>query len=157
DVRERRAHDRADADVHRPDRQADGQRRHEKRNRDEPGPEADTPRLDAGSGLHPAGCGGRAQPSFAIRATVLANCTVRCPQRAATSSAAATRRWCSTAATVLQPGRSATVEYDCWQHFVSARTMICGSLAMMYSPESCGYPPEVPPAASAMSWKPNSL
>ena len=28
--------------------------------------------------------------------------------------------------------------YDCPQHFVSARTTICGSFAMMYSPDSCG-------------------
>ena len=96
DVRECRADDLAEADVHRPDREADGYRHDEERDGEETGAEADTPRLHTGCryrcSLHAPG--GGHQLRFAMRATVRANCTIRGPQREATSSSASTTRWC---------------------------------------------------------------
>ena len=85
--RERRAEDRADADVDRPDREPDRDRHDEEGDGDEAGTEADTPRLDARCRLRSAGRRGH-QPCLAIRATDRANCTIRGPQREATSSSA---------------------------------------------------------------------
>ena len=138
EVRERRAEDRADADVDRPDREPDRERRDEERDGDEAGAEADAPRLDAGCRLRSCRPSSAISSACAIRATDRANCTIRGPQREATSSSARTTRWCCTAVIVLQPGRAATVAASCPQHFVSARTIDLGFGATMYSAESCG-------------------
>ena len=94
DVRERRAEDRADADVHRPDREADRERNDEerRRRRGRRGGRRPAPRR----GVPPRLCL-PPRPSASAsrcRATVRANCTIRGPQREATSSFAATTRWC---------------------------------------------------------------
>ena len=137
DVRERRMHDRPDGNMRRPDCEPDGERAAQEQDRGQTGAEADTPRLDAGCNLELCRC--RHQPLRAIRATARANWTIRGPQREAMSSSTPTTRPRLTAAIALQPGLAATVASLCWQHFVSARTMICGFCWMMYSAESCGY------------------
>ena len=58
--------------------------------RGQAGAEADAPGLDPGRNLHsPASTGHGAQPFLAIAATARANCTIRGPQREATSSSTA--------------------------------------------------------------------
>src|SRR5690606_6774553 len=87
-------------------------------------------------GFHPA-------PSTfsTASATVRTRSTTRGLQRDAMLSSISNTWLFFTAVNVSQPGRLRTVSALCPQQMVSARKIRSGSASMIFSAESCGYPP----------------